>query len=94
MQSIATLGIFSVCFAFVQAVHWQVATGLEGASGPVYSPDSLAVQPGDTIEFVLIGVITISRVILIAQIHDITEAPFTNPCTYLNSGFLSNIVLD
>lgn len=49
----ATLG---VCALFAQATHYQVATGLQGASGAVYAPDSLSVQPGDTIEFILIGV--------------------------------------
>jgi len=53
-----TLG---VCAAFVQAVHYQVATGLQGASGAIYAPDSLIVQPGDTIEFILIGVVLIDR---------------------------------
>ena|SRR2546423_13651882 len=49
-----TLGI---CAPFAQATHYQVATGLQGASGAIYSPDFLTVKPGDTIEFILIGVL-------------------------------------
>jgi hypothetical protein len=47
----------AVCAPFAHATHYQVATGLQGASGAIYSPESLSVQPGDTIEFILIGVL-------------------------------------
>ena len=79
--------ILSLCTVAVHAVHYQVATGLESASGAVYSPDSLSVQPGDTIEFILICVfLPITAFKLTCQVHDITESPFTNPCTYMNGG--------
>jgi plastocyanin len=56
MQYFAFPWILSVFTTLVQAVNYQVATGLQAAGGAVYSPDSLRVQPGDTIEFILIGV--------------------------------------
>ncbi len=49
-----TLGL---CAPFAQATNYQVATGLQGASGAVYAPDSLTAHPGDTIEFILFGVL-------------------------------------
>jgi len=55
MLFLTCLWIISLCI--VQATNYQVATGLQGRNGAVYAPDSLqGLLPGDTIEFILIGV--------------------------------------
>jgi plastocyanin len=59
MKHLTFVGTLAVCAAFVNAVDYQVATGLQGANGAIYAPDSLQVKPGDTISFILIGVIPI-----------------------------------
>lgn len=56
MKYLTIARILSVFPALAHGANYQVATGLEAAGGAVYSPDALRVQPGDTIEFILIGV--------------------------------------
>jgi plastocyanin len=59
MKYFTFVGTLAVCAASAKATDWQVAAGLQGATGAVYAPDSLNVKPGDTISFLLVGVVPV-----------------------------------
>jgi len=57
MTVLSILGFFACVLLAADAVNYQVATGLQGRNGAVYAPDTIqGAVPGDTIEFILIGV--------------------------------------
>jgi len=65
----AALLVFGITLA--QAINHQVTVG---TGGFVYNPNTIQAAAGDTIEFIVNGM------------HSITEAPFSSPCTYLSGG--------
>jgi len=60
----------------VEAVNHQVTVGLTGLT---FSPNSVTAAAGDTIEFIVSGT------------HDIVEAAFGSPCSYLTGGAWSGL---